>query len=162
VRAGQSTGTGCSIRSVVGMTTLSQKLSTSPARPASRRRTVVTLVAAIAIAVLASGVIALAATASGATAFPPLMPQVFGAFAAVGVLGAYAGWRIVRARSLQPRRMLRVLVPVLLVLSFIPDVTLLITGFIPGTTTTGALALMLMHLVVVGVAVPVSQRLAPV
>jgi len=39
---------------------------------------------------------------------------------------------------------------------------LMATGFIPGTTVTGVVALMLMHLVVAGVTVPVSQRLAPV
>jgi hypothetical protein len=68
----------------------------------------------------------------------------------------------VRARVARPRAVLRVLVPVLLVLSFLPDVVLLVTGFIPGTTVTGAVALMLMHLTVAGVAVPVAQRLAPV
>jgi hypothetical protein len=129
---------------------------------ASRRTAVLTLAAAVAVAVLAAGVIALAATAAGATSFPPLMPLVFGPFAAAGVLAAYAGWRIVRARVRNPRRVLRVLVPVLLVLSFVPDTVLLLTGFIPGTTVTGVVALMLMHLVVAGVAVPVSQRLAPV
>jgi hypothetical protein len=151
------------VRSVDPMTTTATQNLPQPAlSTASRRTTLVTLVAAIAIAVLAAGTIALAAIAAGATAFAPLMPYVFGPFAAVGVLAAYAGWRIVRASVRRPRQVLRVLVPVLLVLSFIPDVVLLLTGFMPGTTTTGAVALMLMHLVVAAIAVPVSQRLAPV
>jgi hypothetical protein len=135
-------------------------LTLAPA--ATTRRTVLTLVAAVAVAIVAAEIIALAAIAAGATAFPPLMPFVFGPFAAIGVLAGYAGWRIVRRLTAQPRRVLRVLVPVVLLLSFVPDVVLLTTGFIPGTTTTGAVALMLMHLTVAGVVVPVSQRLAPV
>jgi hypothetical protein len=55
-----------------------------------------------------------------------------------------------------------VLVPVLAVMSFVPDTVLAITGFIPGTTLTGVVALMLMHLVVVAIAVPLCARLAPV
>lgn len=135
-------------------------LTLAPA--ATTRRTVLTLVAAVAVAIVAAEIIALAAIAAGATAFPPLMPFVFGPFAAIGVLAGYAGWRIVRRLTAQPRRVLRVLVPVVLLLSFVPDVVLLTAGFIPGTTTTGAVALMLMHLTVAGVVVPVSQRLAPV
>jgi hypothetical protein len=144
------------------MTTLTQT-QTDTIVPVARRRTaVLTLLAAVGVAVAASADIAFAAVGAGATAFPPLMPFVFGPFAAAGVLAAYAGWRIVRARVARPRAVLRVLVPVLLVLSFLPDVVLLLTGFIPGTTVTGAVALMLMHLTVAGVAVPVAQRLAPV
>lgn len=135
-------------------------LTLAPA--ATTRRTVLSLVAAVAVAIGAAEIIALAALAAGATAFPPLMPFVFGPFAAVGILAGYTGWRIVRRLTAQPRRVLMVLVPVVLALSFVPDVVLLITGFIPGTTTTGAVALMLMHLTVAGVVVPVSQRLLPV
>lgn len=140
------------------MTTLTQDLPAT----STRRTAVLTLIAAIAVAIAAAEIIALAAVAAGATAFPPLMPLVFGPFAAVGVLAGYTGWRIVRRLASTPRRVLRVLVPVVLALSFIPDVVLLSTGFIPGTTATGAVALMLMHLTVAGIVVPVSQRLAPV
>jgi hypothetical protein len=144
------------------MTTLTQDLPDTTTPVARRRTAVVTLLAAVGVAVAACAVIAFAAVTAGATAFPPLMPLVFGPFAAVGVLAAYIGWRIVRARARRPRAVLNVLVPVLLLLSFIPDVVLLLTGFIPGTTVTGAIGLMLMHLTVAGVAVPVAQRLAPV
>lgn len=137
-------------------------MTTLTASPATTRTTALTLVAAIAVAIVAAEIIALAAVAAGATAFPPLMPYVFGPFAAIGILAAYLGWRIVRRLAPQPRRVLQVLVPVVLVLSFVPDVILATTGFIPGTTVTGAVALMFMHLTVAGIAVPVSQRLAPV
>ncbi|MGN6503434.1 MAG: DUF6069 family protein [Pseudolysinimonas sp.] len=140
------------------MTTLTDRLPAA----SSRRTAALTLVAAVAVAIIAAQIIAAAAVAAGATAFPPLMILVFGPFAAVGVLGAYFGWRVVRRIARLPRRVLQVLVPVVLAVSFVPDVVLLTTGFIPGSTTTGTVALMLMHLVVAGVAVPVSQRLAPV
>jgi NhaP-type Na+/H+ and K+/H+ antiporter len=115
------------------------------------------------VALAANTVIAMAALAAGAnSAFSPLLVFVYGPFTVVGLLAAYAGWRIVRRRASSPRGVLRVLVPVLAVLSFVPDTVLAITGFIPGTTLTGVVALMLMHLVVVAIAVPLSARLAPV
>lgn len=139
------------------MTTLTRSGSTS-----STRRTALTLLAAIAIAIAAAEIIALSAVAAGATPFPALMPLVFGPFAAIGILAGYLGWRIVRSRVRNPRRVLSVLVPVVLLLSFVPDIVLMVTQFIPGTSTLGVIALMLMHLTVAGIVVPVAARLAPV
>lgn len=134
-----------------------------PAGTATVPRTAVLLVAAVAVAGVANSVIALSAIAAGASsAYSPLMPPVYLAFTVLGVLAGYVGWRLVRARTANPARVLRVVVPVALVLSWVPDVILAIVQFIPGTTTTGALALALMHAVVVGVAVPVYARIAPV
>ena len=130
---------------------------------ASVPRTVVLLAAAFAVAGLANSVIALGAVAAGASsAYAPLMPPVYLAFTAIGVLGGYLGWRIVRRASANPARVLRVLVPVALVLSWVPDVILAVVQFIPGTNLTGAIGLALMHAVVVAVAVPVYARVAPV
>jgi hypothetical protein len=121
------------------------------------------LVAAFAVAGIANAIIAFSALAAGASsAYPPLMPPAFLTFTAIGVGVGYLGWRIVRRMFERPARVLRVLVPVVLVLSWVPDVILAITGFIPGTTVTGALGLALMHAVVVAVAVPVYARIAPV
>jgi mannitol-specific phosphotransferase system IIBC component len=50
---------------------------------------------------------------------------------------------------------------VLFVVTFIPDVVLLATGFLPGATPGAVIALMLMHPVVAGAAVLVGQRIAP-
>jgi Family of unknown function (DUF6069) len=128
-----------------------------------RSRAAVVLAAGAIVAVAANAVIAMSALAAGAnSAFSPLLVFVYGPFTVVGLLAAYAGWRIVRSRARSPRRVLLVLVPVLTVLSFVPDTFLALRGFIPGTSLTGVIALMLMHLVVVGVAVPLSARLAPV
>lgn len=129
----------------------------------SAPRTAVLLAAALVVAGLANSVIALTAHAAGASSdYAPLMPPVYLAFTAVGILGGYLGWRIVRRVARHPARALRVLVPVALVLSWVPDVILAIVGFIPGTTLTGAVGLGLMHAVVVAVAVPVYARIAPV
>jgi hypothetical protein len=135
----------------------------APARTASAARTALLLTAAFAVAGVVNATIAFTALAVGASsAYPPLMPPAFLAFTAIGVGVGYLGWRIVRRVFARPARVLRVLVPVVLVLSWVPDVVLAITGFIPGTTVTGALALALMHAVVVAVAVPVYLRVAPV
>lgn len=126
-------------------------------------RTAVLLVAAVAVAGLANSVIAFSAIAAGASSsYAPLMPPVYLAFTVLGVLAGYVGWRLIRARTANPARVLRVLVPVALVLSWVPDVILAIVQFIPGTTLTGAVGLALMHAVVVAVAVPVYARIAPV
>lgn len=126
-------------------------------------RTAILLAAAVAVAGIANTVIALVAVALGASgSYAPLTPPVYLAFTVVGVVVGYLGWRLVRSRAGRPARVLRVLVPVVLVLSWIPDVILAIAQFIPGTSLTGALALGLMHAVVVAVAVPVYARIAPV
>lgn len=131
-------------------------------RTSSIPRTAALLTAAIAVAGAANAVVALAAVAAGAGDFSPLTPPFYLAFTAAGVLGGYLGWRIVRRLFPNPARVLRVLVPVALVLSWVPDVMLGVFRFIPGATVTGAVGLAIMHAVVVAVAVPVYLRVAPV
>ena len=134
-----------------------------PIAAASPSRTAVPLVAGIVVAGTATTVVAFAALAAGADPrFAPLSAPASLTFTVVGVLAAYAGWRVVRRFARNPAATLRILVPVVLVLSFVPDVVLGITRFIPYTDTTGAVALAIMHVVVAGVAVPLSARLAPV
>ena len=132
------------------------------ARTVSVPRTALLLLAAVAAAGLANTVIALAAVAAGApSSYGPLTAPAYLTFTVVGVLVGYLGWRIVRRSAARPVRVLRVLVPVVLVLSWVPDALLAALQFIPGTTLTGAIALALMHAVVVAVAVPVYARIAP-
>ena len=129
----------------------------------TRLRTVAILATGAIVAILANVVIATVAHAAGASGdFSPLLIVVYAPFTVVGLIAAYLGWRIVRRRARHPAAVLRVLVPVLTVLSFTPDTILAITGFIPGASLTGVVALGLMHLVVVTVAVPICARLAPV
>ncbi len=135
----------------------------STASQTARRLDVPVLIAGAIVAVAATTVVSLAALAAGATMqFLSLTIALYAPFSILGFAAAYVGWRIIRSRAKHPAAVLRVLVPVLTVLSFIPDTVLAITGFIPGASLTGVIGLALMHLVVVAVAVPVAQRLAPV
>jgi hypothetical protein len=138
--------------------------SVGAASPAQHRtRNFLVVVAGALVAVAANAVVAAAAVAAGAdSGFAPLQLLVFAPFTILGVIAAYAGWRIVRRRAGSPAAVLRVLVPVLTVLSFVPDAVLALTGFIPGASVTGVVGLALMHLVVVGIVVPLSARIAPV
>jgi hypothetical protein len=129
----------------------------------TRVRSAAILAAGAVVAILANSLIAVAALAAGANAdFSPLLVYVYAPFTVLGLIAAYAGWRIVKHRARRPAAVLRVLVPVLTVLSFVPDTVLAITGFIPGASLTGVLGLGLMHLVVVAIAVPICARLVPV
>ena len=76
----------------------------------------------------------------------------------VGVLAGTVGWALVRRRATNARSTLRTLVPVVVVLSFVPDFGLLITGM--GDLLNVA-ALLVMHLVVAAVTVTAVSRLLP-
>jgi hypothetical protein len=147
--------------SVTDTPTSDTPTSVSPA--ATGRRAVVVLIVGAAVAVLANSVIAAIALAAGASGtFSPLIFFVYAPFTVAGLVAGYVGWCIVRRRARRPAATLRVLVPVITVLSFLPDTVLALTRFIPGTSITSVIALALMHIVVVAIAVPVSARLAPV
>lgn len=133
-------------------------VTTASAQPAATRprvRAALILAAAVAIAIALNAVVAAVAIATGApAAYGPLTPPAFGLFTALGVAAGWVGWSLVRRHAKYPRRTLSILVPVVTIASFIPDVLLLALGFIPGTTTGAVIALMVMHVVVVAVAVP--------
>ncbi len=113
------------------------------------------LIAAVIVAVAVNAAVAAVAIAAGApSTYGPLTLPAYALFTTLGVAAGWAGWVLVHRRARNPRRTLSLLVPVLTVLSFVPDVLLLVFRFIPGTTTPAVIALMLMHLVVVAVAVP--------
>ncbi len=138
-------------------------MTTTTARTTPRAFSVaLTALVAVAASAILTSLIALAARAAGAgDAFPPLQPQAYLTFAVAGTLLALGGWALVVRLVARSARLLRVLVPALVVLSFVPDAVLLATGFISGTTPGGVLALALMHPVVAGVAVIAGQRIAP-
>ena len=141
------------------MTTQAQR---STASLSHRSVVLLTMIAAAVVGVAANAVVAFAGIAAGASsAFAPLSIAVFGPFTVLGLVAGYVGWRIVRGRASNPLRVLRILVPVLLVLSFVPDTISAIVGFIPDSSITGFVALMIMHLIVVAIGIPVYQRLSP-
>lgn len=121
----------------------------------SRLRRALILAAAVAIAIAANSMVALIAVAAGApTTYGPLTFPAFSLFTTVGVVAGWIGWSLVRRHARDPRRTLTMVVPIVTVASFVPDVLLLPLRFIPGTTVSAVTALMVMHLVVVAVAVP--------
>lgn len=127
----------------------------APAPRTGVLRTTLLLASAVILAVLLNVLVATVAVAAGAPAgYGPLAFPDYAGFTVVGVLVGWVGWRVVRRRARNPRRVLSVLVPVVAVLSFVPDVLLLAFGFIPGTTAPAVIALMAMHVVTIGVAVP--------
>ena len=127
------------------------------------RRTALILLGVIVGAVGLNTVVAVVARHGGAGAsFAPLQLPVYGGFSAVGVIAGWIGWQLVRRRSTRPRSLLMVLVPVVTVLSVVPDVALLALQFIPDSNATAVAALMVMHVVVVALAVPGYLLAAPV
>jgi hypothetical protein len=93
--------------------------------------------------------------------FQPLTLPVYGFLTVVGAIVGAIAWHLVVSRSRNASRVLRVLVPTVLVLSLIPDVMLLVNESQPGTTTAGVVALMLMHVGVAAAAVPAFRRFIP-
>ncbi|HEY8701141.1 MAG TPA: DUF6069 family protein [Arthrobacter sp.] len=122
--------------------------------------------AAVAVGVLASLVadtaISFAARALGAPEqFQQLGITAYGPITVIAVLVGGIGWRLIVTRTRNAARVLRILVPVMLVLSFIPDLALIpSTGGVPGSGT-GIAALMAMHLAVTLAAVAAYRRFMP-
>lgn len=113
------------------------------------------LAGAVALAVALNLLVAAVAVLAGAPAgYPPLSAPVLALFTVVPMTVGWFGWRFVERRSRRPARTLGVLVAVVFVLSLVPDLVLLATGFIPGTNTVAVVALLLTHVVVMATAVP--------
>jgi len=135
----------------------------SSSRTSARPRSAVLLgLAGVAAALLASTLVGTVAAALGADPdFAPLRPYVYLTFAAVGTIASLIGWVVIARRARSSRRLLTVLVPVLTVLSLVPDVALLALGFIPGSGPLEVVALMLMHPIAAASAVIAGSRIQP-
>ena len=135
--------------------------TTAPAR-SSGTLTAVGLAAAAAVATALNAAVAAIAHAAGASPeFQALQLPAYATFTALGVLAGAAGWAIVRARARNPRRVLRVLVPAVVLVSRAPDVLVGASASLPGASWGGVVALMVMHVVVTVVAVGAYLRLLP-
>ena len=142
------------------MTTHSAAANPTAPRSSALARTGVVLGVIVAASVV-NAVIAQIALALGASSsFTPLTPGAYVFLTVVGVLLALAGWAVVRRASARPARVLRVLVPVVLLLSFIPD--FVIVPQMAGNSTTGLIALMVMHVTTALIAVAGFARALPV
>jgi hypothetical protein len=135
------------------------------------RPTRIALPAALAASVVASFIIELiiAAIAHGAGAysdFQPLTPAGLLPPTVLGLLIAVVVWELVRRRAGDPVAVMRRLVPIVVVLSWVPDVALGVTHREASTqvvhTTWGEVAtLMVMHLFVAAIGLGLFSQLLP-
>jgi uncharacterized protein DUF6069 len=117
-------------------------------------KTAAAVPAAAVVGDLSSTAIAAIAHHAGVThSFAPLQFATYTALIVLGVIGGAIGWQLVRNRATNPNRLLARLVPLVLLLSFIPDILLGITKAETATTWGGVIALMAMHVVVATAAV---------
>jgi NADH:ubiquinone oxidoreductase subunit K len=93
--------------------------------------------------------------------FAPLTPGPIVMWTLLGAILGAVGWRLFINRSARSRALLTKLVPIVLVLSFLPDLALLATDTMPGQTTPGVLALMVMHVATAAVVVTAYRRAMP-
>lgn len=113
--------------------------------------------AAAAVAVVVNAVVVL--VVPPAIDHPPFDPLTLGSvtlFTLLGVVGATAVLALLQRTVERPGRTFVVVSAVVLLLSFVPDLT--VARSMPGATTAGVVLLMAMHVVVAVVAVGVLLR----
>lgn len=94
---------------------------------------------------------------------PQFMPLQFAppiAFTFVGVLGAVIVYALIGRFSRRPIQLFRRVALWTMLISLIPDLLMLATGFNPGTTLGNVVVLMLMHVVAWAISVGLLTRLA--
>ena len=138
--------------------------------PSSTGRSAVSLRTALttgAVAGLLAAVVNVAIAAVAHSAFDvsddfqPLTPGPIVMWTILGALIGAAGWRLIVNKAADSRSLLNKLVPTVVVLSFIPDVLLLATDALPGTSTAAVLSLMAMHVVTAAIVVTAYRRAMP-
>ena len=93
--------------------------------------------------------------------FVPLTPGPIVFWTIVGAIIGALGWRLIVTKKANSRALLAKLVPTVLVLSFLPDLALLATDTMPGQTTSGVLALMVMHVLTAVIVVTAYRKAMP-
>ncbi|ELS51064.1 DUF6069 family protein [Streptomyces viridochromogenes] len=141
---------------------VSDAVSSAPPAQRSRALTVAGgLLAAAVVSALGNAVVALLARAAGASHdFEALTPPAYVPLTVIGVLLGAIGWAVVRRVAKNPAGLLRWLAPVVVIVSFVPDLALL-GGDTPGKGVLAVCALMVMHVVVGVVAVLAYRRVLP-
>ena len=146
------------------MSTANTAQSSSTGRSAVSLRTALTTgaVAGVIAAVVNSVIATVARSAFDVSDdFQPLTPGPIVLWTILGALIGAAGWRLIVNKAADGRALLNKLVPTVVVLSFIPDVLLLATDALPGTSTAAVLSLMAMHLVTAVIVVTAYRRAMP-
>jgi hypothetical protein len=114
--------------------------------------------AAVIVALIVNTAIAFAVRSlDGYSVRTGVTPIEYAPLTVAGVLVGTAGWVAVRRFAARPRAVLRVLVPVVVALSFVPDVILLAVGNRPVNVA----GLMVMHLFVALITVTTLVRILP-
>jgi len=141
------------------MTTMTQP-NVSVQRHSRRRIAMAALIAAAATG-LVDAFIGIIALALGAKVTLTLSPGPDVAFAVIAsIVGAF-GWTFIARRFSNPRRVLQIVAPVVLLLSFIPDAlfaaaTVTTTGWAPVA------ALLLMHIATISLALATYGTVIPI
>jgi hypothetical protein len=145
-----------------------QSNTTKTAAPSTNRTIFLATVFAAGVAIIANTIITLAGLAAGAAVQTPghmpitgLYPAFYVALSILGVLAGTVGWTLIGKYAKRPSRVLRVLVPVVWLLTLVP---LISTGAQSGTPAvwTSMVTLILVHTVTVIIAVLVFVRMLPV
>ncbi|TDV48645.1 DUF6069 family protein [Actinophytocola oryzae] len=128
--------------------------------PTKRPATVATAIvlAAACAALVNLGIATLARALVSVPRFVPLTPIAFVPYTVFGTAAGAIGWAVIRRGVDRPARLLRWLVPVVVLLSFVPPLVLSVVADVGAVPI---VALMAMHLVVGTVAVSVYRRVLP-
>jgi hypothetical protein len=138
---------------------MSNSVSSAPTRRTGALSVAAGLLAAFVVAGVANAVVALLARAAGAsTEFAPLNPSSYLPLTAIGLLLGSVGWAVIRRIAARPERLLRLLVPAVVVISLVPDLTQFSS---PGGSALAVVALMVMHVVVATAGVLAYRRVLP-
>lgn len=131
---------------------------TTVTKPAYRAGAAIPLSAVIVAvaATLVNALIAFGAVSLGAEATGGLQPMSYIAFTVIAAIAGAVGWHLINRYAKRPGRVMRWLVPVFLVVSFIPDI---VVGVSMGWLMAGAL--MLMHVATITIAVLSYRRFLP-
>jgi Ca2+/Na+ antiporter len=127
----------------------------------SRRRIAAAAVIAAAATGLVDALIGVVALALGAKATLTLSPGPDVAFAVIASIAGAIGWTIIARRANNPRRALKIIAPVVLLLSFIPDV-LFAAGTVAQTGWAPVAALVLMHIATISLALATYAAVLPI
>jgi hypothetical protein len=91
-------------------------------------------------------------------AFTPLSTPAVGSVTVVGMIGATLVFAWVARTRPDPRRTFVLIATAGLIGSLLPDLAIWATAVFPGTTTTGILSLMALHVVPAGLAIGILPR----
>jgi hypothetical protein len=116
------------------------------------------VVAAVLISIIVNTGVALATTSLDPNGEQTGLALIaYGPLTALGVLAGTGGWAAVRRFSARPRPVLRVVVPAVVAISFVPGIILLAAG----AGLVNVLGLWIMHLVVAAATVTMAGRVLP-